>query len=48
MVMEFVRGGELFTYLRTNRYFKTDQARFYAAHIVAIFDHLHSLDIIYR
>lgn len=46
--MEFINGGELFTYLRGIGRFPVDQARFYLAQIVCIFEYLHSKDIIYR
>ncbi len=48
MFMDFVRGGELFTYLRSVNAFPIPQAQFYAAQIVTIFDCLHSKDVIYR
>ena len=31
IVMEYVAGGELFTYLRTVKNFKSEESRFYAA-----------------
>lgn len=46
--LEYVPGGELFTLLRTNVTFPVDQARFYAAQIICIFDYLHNRNIIYR
>lgn len=48
IVMEFVVGGEFFTYLRRSRRFENDTARFYAAQVATIFEHLHSKNIIYR
>eukprot|EP00826_Nyctotherus_ovalis_P033679 TRINITY_DN2741_c0_g1_i5.p1 TRINITY_DN2741_c0_g1~~TRINITY_DN2741_c0_g1_i5.p1 ORF type:complete len:246 (-),score=64.65 TRINITY_DN2741_c0_g1_i5:144-881(-) len=48
IVLEFIPGGELFTYLRTCSSFPAAQTQFYAAQIVSIFDYLHSKDIIYR
>jgi len=48
LVMEFVRGGELFTYLRGKQFFPLRQAQFYAAQIFSVFAYLHSNDIIYR
>jgi protein kinase A len=48
MVMEFIRGGELFTYLRGTRCFPMKQAIFYAAQIFLVFQYLHSQDIIFR
>ncbi|KAK3900848.1 kinase-like domain-containing protein [Staphylotrichum tortipilum] len=40
-LLEYVPGGELFTYLRKFRRFDEDTARFYAAEIVLILEHLH-------
>ena len=46
--MECINGGELFTYLRGVGRFPVDQAKFYIAQIISIFDYLHQKDIIYR
>ncbi|KAL0227370.1 hypothetical protein P9112_014694 [Eukaryota sp. TZLM1-RC] len=48
IIMEFVNGGELFTYLRRKRRFSVETARFYAAQIVLALEHLHSKNIVYR
>ena len=48
IVMEYVPGGELFTYLRTVQTFKSDDARFYASQVTLMFEYLHSKNIIYR
>ncbi|KAL9180143.1 hypothetical protein ACHAXT_008113 [Thalassiosira profunda] len=48
MVIECVIGGEFFSHLRNAVKFDTQTAKFYAAHGVEIFAHLHSKDIIYR
>lgn len=48
MVLEYVNGGEFFTYLRNVGQFECDAAQFYAAHVVLMFESLHSRDIIYR
>ena len=48
MALEFIRGGELFTYLRSVESFPPSQARFYAAQVVMMFEYLHGKDIIYR
>lgn len=48
MVLEYINGGEFFTHLRKAGCLKTDQAKFYAASVTSIFEHLHSFDIIYR
>ena len=46
--MEFVSGGELFTYLRSVGRLETSHACMYAATVAVIFEHLHSKNIIYR
>lgn len=48
IVMEYVPGGELFTFLRTVQNLKNDDAKFYAAQITLMFEYLHSMDIVYR
>lgn len=48
MLMEYVPGGELFTYLRAAQKFENDKALFYAAEIVSAFGSIHEKDIIYR
>jgi protein kinase A len=47
-IIEYVQGGELFTLLRTRGSFSVEQAKFYAAHIITIFEYLHGKNIIYR
>jgi len=47
-VLEYVPGGELFTYLRNVGKLENMHARFYAAQIVLIFEYLHEKNIIYR
>ena len=47
-ILEYIQGGELFTLLRTKRTFPIPQARFYIAHIITIFEYLHSKNIVYR
>jgi len=48
IVLEYVSGGELFTYLRGVGRLESDHARLYAAQITTIFEYLHSKNIIYR
>ncbi|CAM6092705.1 unnamed protein product [Calypogeia fissa] len=48
LIMEYVCGGEFFTYLRTTGRFDETTARFYAAQVLISFEYLHSMDIIYR
>ena len=47
-ILEYIQGGELFTLLRTNGTFPVPQAKFYIAHIITIFEYLHSKNIVYR
>ena len=46
--MEFVAGGDLFTYLRKTGKFDNSQSMLFAAQIVLMFEYLHSMDIVYR
>lgn len=48
LIMEYIQGGELFTRLNEENCFLEHVAVFYAAEIVLAFDHLHSMDVIYR
>ncbi|KAB0338942.1 hypothetical protein FD754_024238 [Muntiacus muntjak] len=48
MLMEFVPGGELFSYLRNRGRFTSNTGLFYAAEIVCAIEYLHSRDIVYR
>ena len=48
LILEYVAGGELFSLLRNNINFPVEQAKFYTAHIITIFEYLHSKNIIYR
>lgn len=48
MLLDFVIGGELFSYLRAAQRFTNDIAVFYSSEIVMALDYLHSLNIIYR
>ena len=47
-VLEYIQGGELFTLLRTKGTFPVPQTKFYVAHIITIFEYLHSKNIVYR
>ncbi|EDQ92414.1 uncharacterized protein MONBRDRAFT_13470, partial [Monosiga brevicollis MX1] len=48
LIMDYLSGGELFTYLDKEGMFLEKQARFYAAELVLAIEHLHGLGIIYR
>jgi len=48
LLMEYVIGGELFSYLRKAGRFPNDTARFYAAQAILVLEYLHSKDILYR
>jgi len=48
LLLEFVNGGELFSYLRKQGRLPDGDARFYAGEIVLAFAYLHSQNIIYR
>jgi len=48
MLLDYVNGGELFSYLRNAVKFSNDAAVFYAAEIISALDYLHSQSIIYR
>lgn len=48
MLLEYVSGGELFTYLRATQKFENDKALFFSVEIVSALAHCHELDIIYR
>lgn len=47
-VMNFIRGGELFTHLNNEKRFSEDKARFYAIQIMLSIGYLHKQDILYR
>mmetsp|Transcript_67764 Transcript_67764/g.211989 ORF Transcript_67764/g.211989 Transcript_67764/m.211989 type:complete len:389 (+) Transcript_67764:161-1327(+) len=48
MLLEYVNGGELFSYLRKEGRLPNDSARFYAGEIILAFSYLHSMSIVYR
>jgi len=47
-VLEYVQGGELFTYLRNKGKLENEEAQLYAAQVVCMFEYQHSKNIIYR
>jgi len=46
--LEYIAGGELFTYLRTEGRISSEHAKFYAGQVVLMFEYMHSKNIIYR
>ncbi len=48
IVMPFVRGGEIFSYLRSMRMFSERQTRFYSGQIILALQYLHGAGIVYR
>ncbi|CAE8637940.1 unnamed protein product, partial [Polarella glacialis] len=48
MLLEYVNGGELFSYLRKQGRLTNEHARFYAAEIILAVGYLHTLHIVYR
>jgi p90 ribosomal S6 kinase len=48
LILDFVRGGDLFTRLTNEVMFTETDVRIYLAEICLALEHLHSLGIIYR
>lgn len=48
LILEFLRGGDLFTRLSKEVMFTEDDVKFYLAELALALDHLHSLGIVYR
>mmetsp|Transcript_40528 Transcript_40528/g.94110 ORF Transcript_40528/g.94110 Transcript_40528/m.94110 type:complete len:360 (-) Transcript_40528:96-1175(-) len=48
MLLEYVNGGELFSYLRDQGRLPNDQVRFYSGEIIVAFGYLHGLHVVYR
>lgn len=48
LIMDFLRGGDLFTRLTSEVMFTEEDVKFYLAEISLALEHLHSLGIIYR
>ena len=46
--LEYIPGGELFTYLRNIGKLDSGQARFYAAQVGLMFEYLHSKNIVWH
>lgn len=47
-ILDYIPGGELYTLIRSEATFKSDNARFYVAQIIHALDYLHTNKIIYR
>ena len=48
LIIDLLNGGEMFTYLRSEKKFKEDRVRVYAAELVEALAYLHSNGVIYR
>jgi protein kinase X len=48
MMLEYVVGGELFSYLRNYGRFNSATSNFYACEIISALDYLHGRSIVYR
>lgn len=48
LILDFLRGGDLFTRLSKEVMFTEDDVKFYLAELVLALDHLHSLGVCYR
>lgn len=48
MLMEFVNGGELFSYLRREGRLPNDHSRFYTGEIILAFAYIHLMHVVYR
>lgn len=48
LILDFVQGGELFTFLNKNGPLNAADARYYIAQIILALEQLHKLNIIYR
>ena len=47
-VMNFIRGGEMFTHLRKSKRFPEKRAKFYAAQVFLAINYMHELGFVYR
>ena len=48
MILDFLRGGDLFTRLSKEVMFTEEDVKFYLAELTLALEHLHSLGIVYR
>jgi serine/threonine protein kinase len=47
-IIDFMNGGELFTYLKREKRFEEKRVKIYAAELVEAISYLHSQGIVYR
>lgn len=48
LILEFISGGELFTYLRSVGRLDHEHSALYGAQVASIFDYLHNQNVVYR
>lgn len=48
LILDFLRGGDLFTRLSKEVMFTEEDVKFYLAELILALSHLHSLGIVYR
>ena len=48
LIMDYLRGGELFFHLKNERRFNENRSKMYTAEILMGLGHLHSKNVIYR
>lgn len=48
LLMPFIKGGELFSYLKKSTRFPESQVRFYVAQVLLAFEYLHTIEVVYR
>ncbi len=48
MLLDYIPGGELFSYMRRKGTFDLKTSLFYICEIILAFEYLHSLQIVYR
>ena len=48
LILEYIKGGELFTHLFKREHFNESEVRFYIGEIALALEHLHKMGIIYR
>jgi tRNA A-37 threonylcarbamoyl transferase component Bud32 len=48
LILDYVKGGELFFHLKNNRRFSEEVAKLWVAQVASALGHLHSLGVLYR